>query len=68
MRHKWDRKLNKRQRWCQCLNCGIIKETDFYCGQIYIRDENDGGQSDKMWFGKAPPCYKIEDKANQINP
>ena len=59
MTHKWDRELSKTQKWCQCVRCGIIKETDYVFGQIYFKDGNDGGQSDKIWFGKAPLCKII---------
>ena len=59
MNHKWSSKLSKAKPWATCLNCGITKQRDYACGQIYIREGNDGGQSDKMWFGTAPPCIKI---------
>ena len=64
MNHKWDRKLNKTQKWCQCVRCGIIKETDYSFGQIYFKDGNDGGQSDKIWFGKVPLCKIIKEINN----
>ena len=68
MNHKWSNKLSKKQPWAECVHCGLIKERSFECGQIYIRyvRGNDGGQSDKMWFSKAPICngmlVKLEGK------
>lgn len=59
MRHKWNRKLEKKAKWSQCLRCGLIKEVHFPIGQIYYY------QTPFQEFLKAPPCKNLNDSKRE---
>ena len=52
-RHKWNRKITKKDQWCECIICGVVKEVQYPFGYVYF--SKDG----KMEYIKAPKCIDI---------
>lgn len=51
MKHKYDRKLNKKIKFATCVNCGVVKEVGTYgMGYIYFKPN-----IERPYF-KAPQC------------
>lgn len=51
MKHKWDRKIDKRHRFATCIQCGMSKQVDYPC-MIYFPAN---AKSGKFYF-EAGDC------------
>lgn len=49
-RHKWDKKLNRKDKYATCIDCGCVKQK-YYGSILYFTDRQEP-------FIKAPMCNK----------